>query len=127
MLPIRPLTYQDSSIETETCVGPRYTRTQPSRETPGVLLDDKYIVEFNLPYRNLVRYVKEVEKDWSKLTDEQKQIINDSYQRMGMKRSTPARTLAQTNQTQETSWWFWPLIVFMFLLCFGFGFFLGSR
>jgi len=81
MLPIRPLAYADSSIESGSCTGPRYTRTSPSRETPGVLLNsvtDKYVTEFNLPYMNVARYVKEVESNWSKLSPEQKNIILQS-------------------------------------------------
>ena len=57
MLTIHP----PSFIETGGCDGPRYTRGQPSRETPGVLmteLQDKYITEFELPYRNIERYIK---------------------------------------------------------------------
>jgi len=81
MLPIRPLLYSDSSLETGSCTGPRYTRNAPSRETPGVLLNevtDKYVTEFNLPYMNVARYVKEMDSNWSKLSPEQKTIILQS-------------------------------------------------
>ena len=50
-------------IETGGCAGPRYIRGQPNRESPGILLnsvEDKYIAEFDLPFRNLVRYIKKL-------------------------------------------------------------------
>ena len=78
MLPIRPLLYSDSSLETGSCVGPRYTRNAPSRETPGTLLNevtDKYVTEFNLPFENIARYVSEMELNWSKLSQDQKNIL----------------------------------------------------
>ena len=81
MLPIRPLAYADSSIETNVCTGPRYTRTAPSRETPGILLNDvtdKYVTEFNLPYMNVARYIKEIDSNWTKLNQDQKNIILQS-------------------------------------------------
>ena len=102
MQPVRPLTYQDSALETETCVGPRYTRTQPSRESEGILLDsvnDKYIVEYNLPYRNLVRYVKEIDNNWSKLNDDQKALIQKSLNNMkstGSQQQMRAHSLSNT-------------------------------
>lgn len=69
------------------CDGPRYVRGQPSRSTPGVLLSEKYVtefdkddnegsaVDFNLVFRNSVRYVKELQNNWSKLTPEQREVI----------------------------------------------------
>jgi hypothetical protein len=71
-----------SFIETESCDGPRYTRGQPSRETAGVLLgaiDNKYIVEFDLPWRNVDRYTKEIMNNWDRLTPEQKNKIRDMF------------------------------------------------
>jgi hypothetical protein len=79
--------HPSSFIETESCAGPRYVREQPSRETPGVLLADKYIVEyqdnspigeveFNLPFRNAIRSVKQLDLSLSKLTPEQTTEIN---------------------------------------------------
>jgi hypothetical protein len=55
-------------VETGGCAGPRYIRDQPNRESPGILLTtDKYVAEFDLPFRNLMRYIKEIEDQWSKL------------------------------------------------------------
>lgn len=70
--------FPSSFIETEECEGPRFVRTQPSRETPGVLLNecsDKYIPEFELPYRNLASYIKSLQASWIRLTDEQKELV----------------------------------------------------
>jgi len=62
------------------CDGPRYTRGQPSRETPGVLLNevtDKYVVEFNVPFRNAFRSIKDLKKNWNLLDEKQKSAIID--------------------------------------------------
>jgi len=76
-----------SFIETEDCDGPRYVRGQPSRETPGVLMteiQDKYITEFELPYRNMERYIKEIGNNWNRLDDKQRALVKKSFQSMGM-------------------------------------------
>jgi len=86
---IRPLAYADASLETGTCVGPRYTRNTYSREHKGVLLDeitDKYVGEFNLPFMNVSRYIKEVNNNWSKLNQEQKNMILKSLDKMKLDR-----------------------------------------
>lgn len=73
--------HPNSFVETGSCAGPRYIRTQPNRESSGVLLDsvtDKYVAEFDLPYRNLIRYTKEIENEWPKLDSHQKEIIKNS-------------------------------------------------
>jgi hypothetical protein len=75
MLTIHP----PSFIETEDCDGPRYTRGQPSRENAGVLMEDKYVTEFELPMRNLKRYTKEIKNNWNRLTPEQRAIIMESF------------------------------------------------
>ena len=78
MLPIRPLAYADSSLETGICAGPRYTRSAPSRETPGTILSDitdKYVGEFNIPFMNTARTIKELQNNWSKLDPDQKSMI----------------------------------------------------
>jgi hypothetical protein len=83
MLTIHP----PSFIETEDCDGPRYIRGQPSRETPGVLMteiQDKYITEFELPYRNIERYIKEIGNNWNRLDDKQRAVVKQSFQSMGM-------------------------------------------
>jgi hypothetical protein len=56
-------------------------RNQPNRESSGILLNsvtNKYVAEFDLPYRNLVRYVKEIENNWPKLDSHQRDIIKNS-------------------------------------------------
>ena len=63
------------------CEGPRYTRSQPSRETGGVLLNEcqgKYISEFELPYRNIARYISELESSWDKLTPKDKSLVTQN-------------------------------------------------
>ena len=70
--------FPSSFVETGGCEGPRFVRTQPSRETAGVLLSEcstKYITEFELPYRNLTAYIKSLQTNWIRLTDEQKESV----------------------------------------------------
>ncbi len=77
----------DSFIETEDCDGPRYNRNAPSRENPGILMTEiqnKYITEFELPYRNIERYVKEIGNNWNRLDDKQRSLIKQSFQSMGI-------------------------------------------
>lgn len=72
-------------IETESCDGPRYTRGQPSRETIGVTMteiQDKYIPEFELPYRNIKRYIKEIVNNWDRLDEDQRNSIRESFNEM---------------------------------------------
>jgi hypothetical protein len=60
------------------CEGPRYVRSQPSRETAGVLLNEcqsKYIGQFDLPQRNISRYVEEMSTNWDKLSKEDKELV----------------------------------------------------
>ena len=60
------------------CDGPNYTRNQPSRETPGIIMneiDDKYISEFELPYINVKRYAKEIKNNLNRLSEEQKKSM----------------------------------------------------
>jgi hypothetical protein len=69
-----------SFVETQECVGPRDIRNQPSRETSGVLLEDKYItetnqVDFNLPFRNSLKYVDMLNVMYGKLNSDQKKIV----------------------------------------------------
>jgi hypothetical protein len=74
-------------IETESCDGPRYTRGQPSRENTGVTMteiQDKYIPEFELPYRNVMRYIKEVENNWNRLDEDQRNSIRKSFDNMNI-------------------------------------------
>lgn len=83
MLTIHP----PSFIETGDCDGPRYIRGQPSRETPGVLMTEmqnKYITEFELPYRNIERYIKEIGNNWDRLDNKQRQLVRKSFQGMGL-------------------------------------------
>jgi hypothetical protein len=77
----------DSFIETEDCNGPRYNRNAPSRENPGVLMTEiqnKYITEFELPYRNIERYIKEIGNNWNRLDDKQRSLVKTSFQNMGL-------------------------------------------
>lgn len=77
----------DNFIETGSCDGPRYNRNAPSRETPGVLMDDiktKYITEFELPYRNVDRYIKEIGNNWNRLNAKQRSQIKSSLKTMGI-------------------------------------------
>ncbi len=77
----------DAWVETETCDGPRHVPNSPNRETPGVLMSkiqDKYIPEFTLPYRNVLRYIKEVENNWNRLDESQRNAIRESYDKMGL-------------------------------------------
>lgn len=77
----------DSWVETESCDGPRRTRNAPSRENPGILMtemQDKYITEFELPYRNIERYIKEIGNNWDRLDNKQRQLVRKSFQGMGL-------------------------------------------
>jgi hypothetical protein len=77
-------------IETESsCSGPRYTRGQPNREDPGVILSDlqdKYIPEFELPYRNILRYTKEIERNWERLDNNQRKEIQKALAKINIKK-----------------------------------------
>ncbi len=72
-----------SFVDTGFCMGPRNIRNQPSRETPGILLADKYSspdessVDFNLPFRSAMYQTKMLEMMYKRLDPEQKKIIND--------------------------------------------------
>lgn len=60
------------------CDGPRYIRSQPSRETAGVLLNEcesKYASGFDLPYRNIARYISEIDKSWDKLSAADRKLV----------------------------------------------------
>ncbi len=68
------------------CVGPRLIRNQPNRESPGVLLSEKYIVgetpekisvDFNLPFRNSIQNTNMLKMMYDKLDQSQKNIINE--------------------------------------------------
>lgn len=83
MLTIHP----PSFIETEDCGGIRYVRGQPSRENPGILMSEiqnKYVTEFELPYRNVLEYIKEVGNSWNRLNEDQKKSIRQSFKTMGL-------------------------------------------
>lgn len=77
----------DSFIETKGCDGPRYNRNSPSRETPGILMSDiqdKYTAEFELPFLNVERYIKEVGNNWNRLDNKQRESIKQSFKSMGI-------------------------------------------
>lgn len=70
--------YPSGFVETGyPCDGPRYIRNQPSRESAGILLNDKYGTDWDLPYKNLLTFVKQINNQWDRLNDEQKKIITD--------------------------------------------------
>lgn len=76
--------HPSSFVEYGGCTGPNYIRTQPSRETAGVLLNDctdKYMSEFQLPYRNVKRYTQEVMQNMNKLSPQERQEVVSSLQR----------------------------------------------
>lgn len=113
-------------VETGVCAGPRYIREQPSRETPGVLLNDvtdKYVTEFNLMYRNAFRSLKELESNWKRLSSEQKKDILDIIgphllQKSGnMRNLGPNNNLApQATLTYEEQNIYIPIIVVLSVL-----------
>lgn len=60
------------------CSGPRYVRSQASRESGGVLLNEceaKYVPQFELPHRNISRYIGEIQQNWDKITPKDKELI----------------------------------------------------
>lgn len=82
----------DSWVETEGgCSGPKNVRNQPSRESQGVLmteqLSNKYANEFDLPFQNLSRYIKQINNNWDRLTPEQKNMIVKQFVDMDIKSS----------------------------------------
>ena len=71
-------------VETGDCNGPRYTRSQPSRESGGILLNEceaKYESEFKLPYRNISQYVKSMQTNWNRLTEEDKKVVTEDIRK----------------------------------------------
>ena len=77
----------DSFVETQGCNGPKNIRNQPSRESSGVIMtdiQDKYITEFTLPYRNIDRYIKEIANSWDRLDKDQRNKIKKSFTDMGI-------------------------------------------
>ncbi len=74
-------THPASFIETgSSCSGPRYVRSQPSREHEGTILtdiEDKYITEYsmNAPFTNLYSFARSLEISWPKLNDTEKVSI----------------------------------------------------
>jgi hypothetical protein len=65
-------------VETGGCDGPRYVREQPSRETPGITLQDvseKYIKDFNVPFRNTARLLRSLQINWDKLSDQDRNQV----------------------------------------------------
>lgn len=60
------------------CSGPQNIRNQPSRETPGTLLNsvtNKYVTEFTVPFRNSVRSLKTFKLNWDKISSEDQEKI----------------------------------------------------
>jgi hypothetical protein len=81
MLTIHPPSFVESG---EDCTGINYIRSQPSRESQGLILEDinKYVASFDLPLQNVLRYVKEVDNNWNRLSQEQKNLVSESIQKM---------------------------------------------
>lgn len=81
MLTIHPPAFVESG---EDCTGILYTRGQSSRESQGLILDDinKYVSSFDLPLQNVLRYVKEVDNNWNRLSQDQKNLVSESIQKM---------------------------------------------
>ena len=95
----------DSFIETGSCDGPRYNRNAPSRENPGVLMSDiqdKYITEFELPYRNIERYIKEIGNNWDRLDNKQKSMIKLSFQNMGLSNNLAKEKFGDTGTNSNS-------------------------
>ena len=75
----------DGTAAPTSCFGPLNIRNQPSRETPGILLQNKYIpetdpsmsVNFNLPFRNSISHVDMLKIMYDKLNPEQQTVINN--------------------------------------------------
>jgi hypothetical protein len=80
--------YSSAFIETnDSCSGPLYNKTQKSREDPGTIMtniQNKYIPEFELPYKNVDRYIKEVKNSWDKLDENQRNSIRKSFTEMNL-------------------------------------------
>ena len=88
MLTLKPggfIETQDNSINS--CNGPRYIRGQNNRETGGVTMqevENKYVPEFEIPYRNVERYIKEITQNWDKLDQNQRSQLQKSFKQMNM-------------------------------------------
>lgn len=81
-------------------------RSQPSRETGGVLLNectDKYMSEFKLPYRNIKRYTQEVMQNMDKLSPQEKQEVMSSLQQVVAKHSPRPQPQPQPHYQQTMS------------------------
>jgi len=115
-------------IETGNCTGPRLVRNQPSRESPGVLLDsvtDKYVTEFTVPFRNSVRSLKTLKMNWDKLDPEQQKLIADMIpiqpiiQTPSTETFTPKSALLQDPTNLNFKYWYVVIIVASLLLTMG--------
>ena len=96
----------DSFIETGGCSGPRNNRSQLSREHTGVTMNeiqDKYIPEFELPYRNIQRYIKEVKNSWNRLDEGQRDAIRKSFEDMNLMGKVEGFANEETSGTLESS------------------------
>lgn len=108
--------YPAGFVETGySCDGPRYIRNQPSRESGSNailtgdnnntsiananLLNEKYTVEWNLPYKNLLTFVKQIDNQWNKLDSTQQKIISDMISIMLLK--NPDMLNAKSENEQE--------------------------
>lgn len=72
-------------VETVGCNGPRYKRIQPSRETAGVTLNqcqDKYITEFDLPYRNMTQTLNEIDNNWTRISPQNRSLLQNKMSQL---------------------------------------------
>ena len=85
---LHPAAFIETGVCTE-CDGPRYIREQPSRSADHVYDEnhDDIVTEWSidLPYRNLLGYVRSIENQWHKLDSKQKDIISNSLSLFVMK------------------------------------------
>lgn len=83
------------------CSGPRYVRSQPSRESGGVLLnecDAKYLSKFELPTRNIRRYLAELQDQWDKINPKDREDITQNLVKNMPKLSQMIQKSAQAPQ-----------------------------
>lgn len=67
------------------CSGPRRIRSQPSRESGGVLLnecDAKYQPKFELPTRNIRGFIASLQNQWDKVPTNEKDLIKEDLKNM---------------------------------------------
>ena len=99
--------FPSAFVETAaSCSGPRYVRSQPSRETGGVLLNEceaKYVPQFELPYRNVSRYIGEVQQSWDRINPKDKMdIVNNLVENLPQLKDFLFKDQVKDSVTPET-------------------------